>query len=142
MISGCMSVNKGIKGSKAMICEVSGRECPTLDEHHVIPREFGGLTGPTIRLDPAIHQAIHRYCRNPQNLGRFLSKYPAEVRARIQMLVTAIAHAEGTLERAPLRSITVSLDKEEMDRLSRLAEDMNMSETQVAKKLLSNLLTR
>lgn len=125
-----------------MICEVSGRDCPTLDEHHIIPREYGGINGPTIRIDPAIHQAIHRYTNNPTELGRFLSKYSPEVRARIQMLVTAIKEAEIQLERAPTYSITVTLPKEAFSKLERLAKDTNMPVSQAAKTLLVNLLTK
>jgi len=125
-----------------MICEVSGRDCPTLDEHHVIPREFGGKDGPTVRIDPAIHQAIHRYCRNKRKLASFLASYPENVRARIQVLVTAIIEAESNLERARSYTLTLELTEEEYKKLTRLAKDNRSTETKIAKTLLSNLLSR
>lgn len=124
-----------------MICEVSGRDCPTLDEHHVIPREYGGVDGPTIKLDPAIHQAIHRYVGNGTKLASFLSDYPVETRARIQMLVTAIQHARATLGRALSYSVTCTLSEVEYSKLTELARDVNMTESKVAAKLLSNILS-
>lgn len=123
-----------------MICEISGREVPTLDEHHVIPREYGGINGPTVHIDPAIHQAIHRYVHNPKELNRFLSQYSLEVRARIRMLVTAIREAETTLDRAQPTVLHITLKPEEYKKLTELANKMNMTEAGLVRHLVKRFL--
>ena len=125
-----------------MLCEVSGRDCPTLDEHHVIPREYGGIDGPTVHIDPAIHQAVHRYVNNPTKLAKFLAHYGPDVRARVQLLVTAIKEAQATLDKARTYTVTIELTKAEYEKLTRLARDNKSTETKIAKTLLSNLLSR
>lgn len=123
-----------------MRCEISGRECPTLDEHHVIPREYGGINGPTVNIDPAIHQAVHRYANHQDKLNKFLAGYPAEVRARIQMLVTAVRHAEATLERVQSSVISITFSKEERKKLADIAKDMDMSESELVRKIVVRFL--
>lgn len=122
------------------ICEVTGKWCPTLDEHHVIPREYGGINGPTIWLDPTIHQAIHRYVHNRKKLDTFLSAYSQEARARIQMLVTAIKEAESTLDRAQPTVLQITLKPEEYKKLAEMAKGMNMTEPELVKKLVKRFL--
>lgn len=124
-----------------MICEVSGRDCPTLDEHHVIPREYGGITGPTVRIDPALHQAIHRYASNSAKLDTFLIKYPVSVRERIRMLVLAIKEAEKSLEKVKNRSITITFTEGEYEKLERLAAGLDKTVQQVVKTMVKNLLS-
>lgn len=124
-----------------MICEVSGRDCPTLDEHHVIPREYGGITGPTVRIDPALHQAIHRYASNSAKLDTFLIKYPVSVRERIRMLVLAIKEAEKSLEKVKNRSITITFTEGEYEKLERLSAGLDKTVQQVVKTMVKNLLS-
>lgn len=123
------------------ICEVSGRWVPTLDEHHVIPREYGGINGPTVWIDPAIHQAVHRYAHNSKKLDTFLAGYEsAEVMARIRMLVTAIKEAEATLDRAQPTVLQITLKPEEYKKLTELAKRMSVSEPELVKRLVKRFL--
>lgn len=123
------------------ICEISGRKCPTLDEHHVIPREYGGINGPTVWIDPAIHQAVHRYVHKPHKLNTFLANYEDEgVRARIRMLVTAIKEAEATLDRAQPTTLQITLKPEEYKKLTEMARRMSLSEPELVKRLVKRFL--
>ena len=61
---------------KSGYCQISGEYCDSLDEHHLIPREFGGLNGPTILLSPTVHQTIHRIFRDDTKVAQFISRYP------------------------------------------------------------------
>lgn len=124
-----------------LTCEITGRKCPTLDEHHVIPREYGGINGPVVKIDPAVHQAIHRYVHNPTKLGAFLSSYPVEVQNRILMLVTAIKEAEDTLNKVEKRSVTITFSEEEFSKLEKIAEYTNKTVPNVVKTLVINMIT-
>lgn len=121
-------------------CEVSGRICPTLDEHHVIPREYGGIDGPTIYLDPAIHQAIHRYASNQRELDRFLLNFDKSAQNKIMMLVNAIREAKQRFPKAQRTSLQITLKQEEFEKLTLLANNMNMSESELVRKLVKRFL--
>lgn len=123
-----------------MRCEITGTEHETLDEHHVIPREYGGINGPVVRISPTLHQAIHRYANNSANLGRFLDFYPPDIRSRIKMLVLAVTEAKRTLNKVSNNQITLTLPDKEYNKLKQLADETGMSVNAAAKKLLCNLL--
>lgn len=56
-----MNTYLGIKG-QCFVC-MTGKGCLlniTPEEHHVIPREYGGEKGPVVSLCPNQHRAIHR----------------------------------------------------------------------------------
>jgi hypothetical protein len=89
-------------------CQVSGEWCQSLDEHHVIPREYGGVDGPTIFLSPSIHQTIHRVAFNDTKVSEFISRYPNSQKT-IYYLVEMIRFCKENATKVQQDNLTISL---------------------------------
>lgn len=124
------------------ICEVTGEDVPSLDEHHVIPREYGGLNGPTVKISPNLHQAIHRAAGSDKKTSELLAHYSPKVASVIAGLVHAIREAQK-LNGDGIFVTKVTVDfKDDYAKLKKLAEEMNCTIAEVVRRLVHNLLTR
>ncbi|MBH0228741.1 HNH endonuclease [Halobacillus yeomjeoni] len=47
-------------------CELCSRSPVVTTEHHLVPRQFGGVNGPTIMLCDACHRQIHALFTNEE----------------------------------------------------------------------------
>lgn len=50
-------------------CELCGRSPVKTTEHHLVPRQYGGVEGPTIWLCGACHRQIHALFTNAELAG-------------------------------------------------------------------------
>lgn len=73
-----------------------------LHEHHLIPRAFGGLHGPTVEICPNCHDLVHKAARDPAALRTIKS---IAVRRRIRDLAAIAARAEAAVKNDPNRSV-------------------------------------
>lgn len=113
-----------------MGCVLCGNDTTT-DEHHVLPREFGGLKGPTVHLCPGCHQTIHRAVKNPFVLDKFTSNLKPNVRPIALALIKSVANADAFGEKQYV-NINLKLEVAIHSKLKLLASDLNTS--------ISNLL--
>lgn len=121
-------------------CFVTNEVSPTLDEHHVIPREYGGLNGPTVFLSPTIHQAIHRCAHNEEARAKFLAGLSPDARAKAKMLMFSLELSRSKLDKESKNEITIYLTPTQHDKLHRLSLNLKESVSKVATKLLTKLL--
>lgn len=124
-------------------CHLSGRYCPSLDEHHVIPREYGGENGPTIMLCPDVHQTLHRSVNNVRLREEFISSLPANRQKYAHELIEKIiksAHLhKDNATGDTVRTLHVTLPASVIAKLATKAKDSGLSS---ANKLAANILTR
>ncbi|MGI8314480.1 HNH endonuclease [Halobacillus mangrovi] len=48
------------------VCDLCERSPVTTTEHHLIPRQYGGVEGPTVLLCSACHRQIHALFTNEE----------------------------------------------------------------------------
>lgn len=125
-------------------CQISGEYCNSLDEHHIIPREFGGIDGPTIFLSPTIHQTIHRIYRDDSKVANFISRYPNSA-YKIKQLVNMLKYANENLTKVESFDIRFSLNRFSEKEQEILIENADKYEIpvseiiiQIVKKFLTN----
>jgi hypothetical protein len=122
------------------ICDITGQEVPFTVEHHIIPRERGGIDGPTVFITATLHDAIHRAEGNPRKQAKLLDSFSPDVRERVQMLLVALDESAKQLDRVNKMEVTIKLNEPEFTRLQELAREMSWSVTKTATFLLKNLL--
>lgn len=130
---------------KSGYCQISGEYCDSLDEHHLIPREFGGINGPTIFISPTIHQTIHRIFRDDKKVSQFISRYPKSA-FQIRQVILMLRYANENLTKVFSGVISISMNKfneTEKKVLTLNAEKANISISDlivlIVKKTISNL---
>jgi len=112
-------------------CKVTGKYYASLDNHHIIPREYGGKDGPTVLLGPDIHQSIHRCANNPAKKDQFLSLLPnSRSRKLADRLIKTIlqskqAHKDKGI--GTTKIIQFSIPLKIYERLSVVASNRNLS---------------
>ena len=120
---------------KSGYCQVSGEYCDSLDEHHIIPREFGGLNGPTMFLTPTIHQTIHRIYRDDAKVAKFISRYPNSA-YKIRQLVMMLRYASESLTRVEGSSISISMNSFSDFERKALTENANRANITVSELIV------
>lgn len=131
---------------KSGCCKATGKFYPSLDNHHIIPVEFGGGFGPTVWIGPDIHQTIHRCVDNPVLKDQFLSSLPSnQSRQIVNRLINTIvsakqAHLDKGLRKTKIIQVELSLGTYE--RLKVLAENKRMSIREFTKYVLISLVDR
>lgn len=113
-----------------------GQEQLSLDEHHVIPREHGGLTGPTVHLTPSDHQTLHRARTNLELRDRWLSSLSPEGRRKAVFLLKSLEHNMGEREQ---HTISFTVDNLTYKRLQLISENYGVSVPQLVKKFVAKL---
>ncbi len=109
-------------------CQVTGEFFVSLDEHHIIPQEYGGTNGPTIYLRPDIHQAIHRVAKNPATKDEFFSSLNPKSRQLVDMLIRKIIeHSVPENKLTTDKTISVKIPHELYFVLKTKAKDLNVS---------------
>jgi len=91
-------------------CEVTNKFYASLDEHHVIPQEVGGVNGPKVRLGPDVHQIIHRSVTSIQTRELFLSSLSPLQRMKAEYLIQAIIASKTMLPRTKKNEIKIEVD--------------------------------
>lgn len=127
--------------AKSGYCQVTGAYCASLDEHHVVPREFGGENGPTVLLSPSAHHTIHRSVNNPKVKDEFLSSLSTKGRALALSLIETIRKSEVVhKEKTQKEFITVSvkLRTQTHSKLYYIAKEQGLSVTKLISKLLES----
>lgn len=128
---------------KSGYCRVTGEYCPSLDDHHVIPREFGGGFGPTILLRPDIHQTIHRCANNPVLKDQLLSSLPSSRSRQIvsRLIDTIVLAKQVHLDKGlgKTKIIQFELPLNSYKQLEVLAENKHMSVTGYIKYVILSL---
>lgn len=117
------------------------------NEHHVIPRAYGGSKGPTVSLDSAHHDLLHLISDKMlsgqpwDHLVKGLSKEQA---GRVLYLSTRVVDAAKYAEGDPNKRITmhVSLSRAENTAVQELANFHGLSKENLVKKLLGEELQR
>ena len=103
-------------------CQITGRFYASLDEHHIVPREYGGETGPTIMLGPDIHQIIHRASKSLTIKEQFLSSLPMNQRQKANTLINCIQMAGKLRKRTSTRKISFDIDEKTYQKLKDLGK--------------------
>lgn len=91
-------------------CEVTGKFYASLDEHHVVPQEVGGVNGPKVKLGPDVHQIIHRSVTNKQTRELFLSSLSSHQRMKAEYLIQAIIASKTMLPKVKKNEIKLEVD--------------------------------
>lgn len=91
-------------------CEVSGRFYASLDDHHIIPQEFGGTNGPKVMLGPDVHQIIHRSVTVKATRELFLSSLTNTQRMKAEYLINAIIAAKTVRKKTSKNEIKIKVD--------------------------------
>lgn len=86
-------------------CQLTEKYCVSLDKHHIIPVEYGGKDGPTILLNPEIHQILHRCINNPVMKSSFLESLPPPQQVKAVALLKAVYYAKTMEKEGNLLSI-------------------------------------
>lgn len=121
-------------------CAVTGEWCESLDEHHIIPRERGGLEGPTVLLSPTAHATLHRVFSNNQRLDAFASSVKNS--NLVYQLAGYLRQSKEQFDRALPTKITVSLSPEEITKLQAVAVDMGISISAVATEIIRKVINK
>lgn len=117
-------------------CALTKKYCPSLDEHHIVPREYGGEQGPTILLSPEIHQVLHRCISNSRMQDEFISSLPQETKKVAQMLIRAIKEAKEREYVAEKKTFTVTVSMSTYKRLQAMAADKQTTVSSLISKML------
>lgn len=109
-------------------CQICDAEVVKSHLHHVIPRAYGGESGPTVELCSNHHNMIHDiataiiYGRTDDVLNRGRWRNPDE-RGRALRLVEAIVRAQRSRGSQQYK-VTLTLDQESRKILERLKEEL------------------
>lgn len=111
--------------SSSGLCKLSKKYYPSLDEHHTIPREFGGENSYTIFLGPDIHQLLHRSVGNMKIRDEFLSSLPADTRRMASDLISLIEQAKASFggEEKLIKKFEVEITIETFNKLNIVAKE-------------------
>lgn len=131
------------------VCAVTGRTSG-LDEHHKIPRAYGGETGPTIWLASDIHQLVHTLALELYRTGDISAlplppEVPPNKRKLVLELVKTIVIARRRYEAAkavgdaPVRGAAVKLDSKRKRKVEDLARRLNLNQAQVVNAAIDRL---
>ncbi len=112
-------------------CAVCQGEWPHLEEHHVVPREYGGEDGPTRPLCGSCHGALHkevhnRTSKNPEAASAFPPEYAGRAEPFVRMIIAAKLRYEALhpSQRTATRRLQVTLrDPNTLARLHKLKTD-------------------
>lgn len=123
---------------KSGYCALSGKYYPSLDEHHIIPREYGGEDGPTIWLGPDIHQSLHRAVNNPVLKDELISSMPEQNKKYAAYLIKILVDLEktGTKVNKEGVKVTIKLPQAFYTRLQVEAKSRRLSIPDLILKLL------
>jgi len=103
-------------------CQITGKFYASLDEHHIVPREYGGESGPTIMLGPDIHSMIHR-STNASIKEQFLSSLPMTQRQKVSYLLESIEAAKRLRKKVVgPRKVTLKIDEKTYQKLKDLGK--------------------
>ena len=130
------------------VCHVCG-DTRNMHEHHIVPRNAGGLHGPTVWLCANCHNAIHHCAdlkvsvKTYNQRGDRKQTFPIQGRGRAAHLVQVIRRSarlmqtQKALERKPTR-ISLVLTGEENKHLTDLARHLGTSKTNAVRYLIQN----
>ena len=131
------------------ICCLTGRP-DGLDEHHVIPRSYGGLDGPTVWLASDMHVEVHTqalalYRTKDEGLLAYPAGLPESSRDKFLYLVRTIVNARLAYEsarkanKAPKQSAGFKLDIRRTKRVEELAQALKCSQRHVVNAAIDRL---
>ena len=129
------------------VCCVVCQETGAIHLHHVIPRAYGGLNGPTVPLCNDHHEAIH-HCADlemsPADYDQLSSRRATFGKGRKQAakLVAAIIRARDLVEADGDRriGITFMLPQKQHAAVKRLARKNNTSMTRLVSRIVQDYL--
>jgi hypothetical protein len=125
------------------VCQLLKEWCPTTDNHHIIPVEYGGdPKGRTIALRPDIHQTIHRCIGNGRLRDEFFSSLTPSQRRIAMLLVSKIETAKLTATKKEEVMITLNINRSYYKKLEVLAKDRGMTTKKMAAILLQRTIER
>lgn len=114
------------------------------NDHHVIPRAYGGTDGPTVSLCSADHDMLHLLAQKiisgkDSEAHALLKLSPTGQRPRLMYLAMSIVSAHNLLANDPnkMRSITVRLNGANSDRLQKLAGFYSLSKESLVLRLIN-----
>jgi hypothetical protein len=130
-------------------CILTGRP-DGLDEHHVIPRSYGGVDGPVVWLASDMHVEVHTqalalYRTKDEGLIQYPSGLPDTSRDKFLYLVRTIVNARIAYEsakkanKAPKQSVSFKLDIRRTKRVEELAQALNCSQRHVMNMAIDRL---
>ena len=124
-------------------CKLSLKFCPSLDEHHAIPREYGGENGPTVFLNPEVHQLLHRSVSDLETREMFVKSLPLQTQKYAIGLIETIARSRREYEiknpEEAIVTMSISLPKSLKLRIERLAKDKGLRTGEFIAKLLESI---
>ena len=104
------------------ICCVCGTRV-SLHEHHVVPRAYGGLNGPTVMICAVHHNLIHTAALNKNVTAReaLLADHTEEQKIRLRELILVIrkSRTASKFMRRPM-VLQLTLDPEQASQLRQL----------------------
>ncbi len=116
--------------SKHGLCPVKEVQVSSLDEHHIIPREYGGEQGPTIWLSLEAHLTIHRCVGNADLKDRFLATLKPKGKQIAITLIQKIIESKAIAVEKQIttdKTVHIKIDKETYKRLKTKADSFQIS---------------
>ena len=119
---------------RCWLCGVLKSDSKT-EEHHIVPRCYGGQNGPTVTLCSSCHTRVHEAAEGLYK-GNPIVPYASQAeRERCLYLATVIVNARIAIERANdpnKRTVfTMWLDGDSHSTLVRLTKHLNISQKKV-----------
>lgn len=116
------------------------------EEHHIVPRCYGGEKGPTVTLCSSCHTRVHESAESLYKGNPIFPYTDADERERCLYLATVIVNARLALERIndPNKRVVFSttFDGETHELLVRLTKHLNLSQKKVIIYALKELAKR
>ncbi len=124
------------------LCPVLEKYFPALQEHHIIPREYGGENGPTIWLSIQAHQTIHLCVDNKQLRDEFLSGLKPKGKQKAVQLIKAIETSRAVATEKKLvtdRTIHIKIPGDVYERLKAKADSFQMTPNKLVLSLIEKI---
>ena len=111
------------------------------NEHHVIPRAYGGSDGPLVSLDSAHHDLLHLIAdkiSSRQPFKHLTTGFSKESLERLMYLATRVAVAASTMGDDPNKRVPVhfTLSKSENEQLKQLTDFHRVSRERLLRELI------
>jgi hypothetical protein len=121
-------------------CNLCFKHNAVAHDHHIIPREYGGVEGPELHICPTCHDSVHRSATNPLVLDEFLSILPKETKVIAKRLIEVISNHKAAGIKTGTVKVSMDLPRELHNKLKQTASDLNVTQKQLLLSILNSTL--
>lgn len=138
-----ITITKTIKLDHCYICLCPGDEGNKLHSHHVVPRAYGGIDGPTVTLCTSHHSGIHDaalacYPNRFDKMNQWLEKLPylSQSHERFYYLVNVIMNARRLMSKDENKrtGASLSLPPQDAKKLDQIREYLSLGNKKMSRQ--------